>query len=182
MNTILAFAGSNSSTSINYSLVKYTVSLLKEQEVQLLDMVDYPFPIYSEDHERENGFSDLLKTLLNTIRNSKGLIIAVNEHNSYPSAYFKNLMDWLSRVDSKFLADKPIFLMATSKGGRGAVGALEVADKMLTRFKGEVVEKFSLPNYGQNFKGQEGILNTELASDHKEKLNSFVNFLSSRPV
>lgn len=180
MNTILAFAGSNSSTSINHSLVGYTASLVKDYEVRLLDMVNHPFPMYSEDNEKENGFSDLLLSLMDTIRNSKGLVIAVNEHNSYPSAYFKNLMDWLSRVDSKFLADKQIFLMSTSPGGRGAIGALEVADKMLTRFNGTVVEKFSLPKYGQNFNSQRGIINNELAATHQEKLNSFLSSLSGQ--
>ena len=125
MSYVLAFAGSNSSVSINYKLVKYTATLIKG--VRLRDLSKYPFPIYSQDAEKENGFSNSLVEFNNEIANSKGLIISVNEHNSYPSAYFKNTMDWLSRFDTKFLADKKILLMATSNGGRGAIGALEVA-------------------------------------------------------
>ncbi|WP_419211239.1 NADPH-dependent FMN reductase [Maribacter sp. X9] len=178
MSYVLAFTGSNSSTSINYKLLEYTASLLQDEKIGVLNMVDYPFPMYSEDYEKENGHSNSLVELMNEIRNAKGLIIAVNEHNGYPSAYFKNLLDWLSRVDQKFLIDKKIFLMAASPGGRGAVGALEAAEKMLIRFKGEVVEKFSLPNYGQNFDEKNGIINGDLAKSHKEKLNSFSEAIS----
>lgn len=178
MGYVLAFAGSNSSTSINYSLTKYTSSLIKDQEVRLMNMANHPFPMYSEDYERENGYPNALKTFKNEISNAEGLIIAVNEHNSYPSAYFKNLIDWLSRLDTKFLLDKKILLMATSNGGRGAIGALETAEKMLSRFKGEVVATFSLPNYNQNFDEDKGITNIELANTHKEKVNSFLKSIA----
>jgi len=178
MSYVLAFAGSNSSISINYKLVNFTATLLKDTEVRLRDMAKYPFPMYSQDVEKENGFSNSLMEFKNEIGNAQGLIISVNEHNSYPSAYFKNLLDWLSRLDSKFLADKKILLMATSNGRRGAIGALEVSEKILTRFKGEVVATFSLPNYSVNFNEEDGITNEELAKDHAEKVRSFVESLS----
>ncbi len=178
MSYILAFAGSNSSVSINYKLVKYTASLIKGQEVKLRDMSKYPFPMYSQDVENENGFSNSLVEFKNEITNAKGLIISVNEHNSYPSAYFKNTLDWLSRLDSKFLADKKIFLMATSGGGRGAIGALEVAEKMFARFQGTVVETFSLSKYGENFDEEKGITNDDLAKVFATKLDSFVKAIS----
>lgn len=178
MSYVLAFAGSNSSVSINFELVKYTTTLLKEQEVRLRDLSKYPFPMYSEDTEKESGFSNSLVEFNNEIANSKGLIISVNEHNSYPSAYFKNTMDWLSRLDTKFLTDKKILLMATSNGGRGAMGALEVAEKMVARFQGTVVESFSLPRYSENFDKLKGITNVELAKIHAEKVASFVKSIS----
>ena len=168
MDYILAFAGSNSSVSINYKLVKFTSSLIKGHDV----------PMYSQDEEKENGYSNSLVEFKNEIMNAKALIISVNEHNSYPSAYFKNVIDWLSRLDAKFLVDKKILLMATSNGGRGAIGSLEVAEKMLTRFKGVIVETFSLPKYGENFDEKEGIINSDLAKIHAEKVASFINSIS----
>ena len=178
MGYVLAFAGSNSSTSINYKLVKFTSSLINGHEVRLRDMANSPFPMYSEDIEKDSGFSNSLVEFKNEIRNAKGLIISVNEHNSYPSAYFKNVIDWLSRLDAQFLVNKKILLMATSNGGRGAIGALEVAEKMLTRFKGEVVETFSLPKYDENFDEEKGITNADLAKIHAEKVASFVKSIS----
>lgn len=122
MAKILAFAGSNSSKSINYQLVKHTVSYMSDHEVRLLNLANFPFPMYSEDYERENGYSNSLVELKNDIADADALVVSVNEHNGNPSAYFKNLLDWLSRLDRNFLDGKPILLMATSNGRRGASG------------------------------------------------------------
>ena len=111
---ILAFAGSNSSNSINLKLVRYTAGLIKDLDVQVLNMANYPFPLYSEDYERQKGFSNSLMELRDDIRGSEGLILSVNEHNSNPSAYFKNLIDWLSRLERRFLDGKKVLLMSTS--------------------------------------------------------------------
>ena len=116
MATILAFAGSNSSTSINYKLVKYTASLIENHKISRMNMANYPFPMYSEDLEKENGFSNSLVEIMKDIQNSDGLIISVNEHNSNVSAYFKNFLDWLSRLDKQFLNGKKVLLMSNSPG------------------------------------------------------------------
>lgn len=55
MAAILAFAGSNSSTSINFKLVQHTTSLVQNNDIQILNMAEHPFPMYSEDHEKEKG-------------------------------------------------------------------------------------------------------------------------------
>ncbi len=178
MAYILAFSGSNSSTSINHKLVKYTSSLLTDEKIRLLDMSNYPFPMYSEDHEKEHGYSNSLVEFMDEINNAKGLIISVSEHNSYPSAYFKNTLDWLSRLDSKFLSDKKILLMAASPGGRGAIGALEASENMLKRFGANIVETFSFPSFHQNFDENKGILDENLAKVHREKMESFKRAIS----
>ncbi|NHF59817.1 NAD(P)H-dependent oxidoreductase [Flavobacteriaceae bacterium TP-CH-4] len=175
MATILAFAGSNSSTSINYQLVRYTASLLSDHELLVLNMSNYPFPMYSEDYERENGYSNSLVELRDDIKKADGLIISVNEHNGNPSAYFKNVIDWLSRLERTFIADKKIFLMATSNGKRGAIGSLKVSEELVSgRFKAQVVETFSLPSFKDNFDPTTGIQDEELAKEHQEKLKSFL--------
>jgi len=174
MSYIFGFAGSNSSTSINYKLVRYTAGLITDNDVRLLDMANCPFPMYSEDYEQKNGYSNSLIEIKNTIQNAKGVIIAVNEHNSNPSAYFKNLIDWLSRVDKNFIADKKLFLMSASPGKRGAKGAFEVAEKLLTRFNARLEASFSLPNFHDNFDMEKGILDTDLAQMHNDELNKFM--------
>src|SRR6056297_3775401 len=126
MAAILAFAGSNSSTSINFKLVKHTISLVQKHDIQTLNMAEHPFPMYSEDHENEHGFSDALMNLKDDIKKSDGIILSVNEHNGNPSAYFKNVLDWLSRLDRNFLEGTKVSLMSTSGGKRGAKGAMAV--------------------------------------------------------
>lgn len=174
MAKILAFAGSNSSTSINYQLVKYTVSLLETHEVQLLNMSHFPFPMYSEDYEKENGYSNSLIELKNDMAKSDGIIISVNEHNSNPSAYFKNLIDWLSRLERKFLDEKPVLLMSSSVGKRGGASSLEVTKNLVPRFGAEVTATFSLSSYYENFDAGKGITDTGLAGAHRSALDEFL--------
>ena len=113
--------------------------------------------------------------LRDDIKNSKGLVISLNEHNGNPSAYFKNLIDWLSRLERNFLEGKKIFLMAASPGRGGAVGSLGVVEKVLPRFGGEVVATFSLPSFSHNFSSSEGITNAELAEKHQKALAEFLS-------
>lgn len=174
MATILAFAGSNSSTSINFQLVKHTVSLIEGHNVQLLNMVNFPFPMYSADYEKENGYSNSLVELKDDIAKADGLIISVNEHNGNPSAYFKNLIDWLSRLERKFLDEKPILLMSTSGGKRGGASAAEVTKNILPRFGAEIIAVFSLPSFHNNFKKSKGIVDTELNNAHSTTLLKFL--------
>jgi len=174
MAKILAFAGSNSSTSINFELVKYTVSLLEGHKTQLLNMSHFPFPMYSEDYEKENGYSNSLVELKDDIAKSDGLIISVNEHNSNPSAYFKNLIDWLSRLDKNFLDKTPVFLLSTSGGKRGASSSLEVTKNVLPRFGAEIATTFSLPSYHDNFDKNKGITDAELIKAHSTALRTFL--------
>lgn len=175
MASFLAFAGSNSSTSINYSLVKYTVSIIDGHNIQLLNMANMPFPLYSEDHEREHGFSNSLIELKDDIQEADGLIISVNEHNSNPSAYTKNLLDWLSRLERKFLNGAKVLLMSTSRGRRGALSARETVEALVPRFGGEVVATFSLPSYNENFSLEQGITDKELAREHQQAVEQFLS-------
>ncbi|WP_373518631.1 NADPH-dependent FMN reductase [Pricia sp.] len=174
MATILAFAGSNSSTSINFQWVKHTVLLIEGHKIQLLDMANFPFPMYSADYEKEHGHSDALIALKDDIAKADGLIISVNEHNSNPSAYFKNLIDWLSRTERKFLNEKPILLMSTSGGKRGGAGALEVTKNLLPRFGAEIVATFPLPSFHENLVGTKGVVDPELAKAHAAALKRFL--------
>ncbi|WP_297707119.1 NAD(P)H-dependent oxidoreductase [uncultured Eudoraea sp.] len=175
MSAILALAGSNSSTSINFKLVQYTAGLIGDKEVQLLNMANYPFPLYSEDNEREMGFSNSLVELRDDIMKAKGVIISLNEHNSNPSAYFKNVLDWLSRLEIKFLEDTEVLLMSTSPGKRGGLGSLEIIEKLLPRFGANVGASFSLPSFYENFDSEKGITDSALAETHQRVLTEFLS-------
>ena len=179
MKKLIAFAGSNSSTSINYELVKYTISLIDDFDIQLLNMAKVEFPMFSEDLEREKGYQQSLVELKDDIVEADGVILSVNEHNANPSAYFKNLIDWLSRVDRKFLNEKYVLVMGTSNGDRGAKGAIGVTEQMLPRFGAKVEDLFSLPNFKENFSVKKGIItNPELKDKHQEALHEFLKKLS----
>jgi NAD(P)H-dependent FMN reductase len=151
MKKVLLFAGSNSSASINHKLVSFVAGILSTHNTNLIRLTDYALPMYGEDLEREAGFGANLHALYHEIKGADALVISVNEHNGTVSAFFKNTLDWLSRLDRSFLEGKPILLMSTSRGKRGASSALQYAEGILPRFGGKVLNSFSLPNYSENF-------------------------------
>jgi len=161
---ILAFAGSNSSTSINHALVSFAASQVAAQDVRVIKLTDYPLEMFGEDIEKERGYSIDLKMLLQEIKSADGLIISVNEHNGGPSAFFKNVMDWLSRVEYKFLEGKKVLLMSTSDGKGGAAAALEYVKNRIPRHNGVVTESFSFPGFKDHFSVSENKITDEILS------------------
>jgi len=147
MNRILAFAGSNSSTSINHELLRGVTATIRNGETSLIRLTDFPLPMFGEDIERKEGYPDTLQDLLSIIKEADGLIISVNEHNGTVSAYFKNVLDWLSRIEYKFLQDKKVMLLSTSNGKRGARGALQYTASVLPRFDAEVIDSVPVASY-----------------------------------
>jgi len=162
MKKILCFAGSNSSKSINYKLVSFAATQIAGHSVDVIKLTDYDLPMFGEDIEREKGYSVDLKMLYNKIKEADALVISVNEHNGMVSAYFKNTMDWLSRLDRNFLGDKKILLMSTSNGKRGAASALEYTKNVLPRFGASIVESFSFPSYSENFSEENNSISNEV--------------------
>lgn len=162
MKKILAFAGSNSSTSINQQLLDFILERFQGHEVKPVKLTDYDLPIYRADLEKEKGIPVNVSIIKNLISEHDALIVAVNEHNSNVSAFFKNIIDWLSRADRNFLAGKKILLISTSPGKRGGAAALEYCKSIFPRFGGEVVQSFSLPSFKDNF--VEGKVENEVLS------------------
>ncbi|KZS41752.1 NADPH-dependent FMN reductase [Aquimarina aggregata] len=151
MKKILAFAGSNSSTSINHKLVSFVVSKLEGHDTKVINLIKYTVPMYSEDEEKNNSFPAMILSLKEEIAKADALVISVNEHNGSWGAFFKNIIDWLSRLDRNFLEGKKILLMSTSPGKRGGVGSLDFAKSVLPRFGAEIIESFSFPSFYDNF-------------------------------
>ena len=98
---IIAFAGSNSLTSINKQLVSYAISLFKGADTEVLDLNDYEAPLYQYQREEREGIPQVIKTLAAKIDAADLLVIALAEHNGNFTTAFKNTMDWLSRVPNR---------------------------------------------------------------------------------
>ncbi len=80
MNKILAFAGSNSPTSINQQLIHNVTRRISEHEVEVLNLRELHIPMYSIVLEKE-GIPQDVKFLYEKIESFPALIIAVNEYN-----------------------------------------------------------------------------------------------------
>lgn len=176
MKNIIAFAGSNSQTSINKQLAVYASSLIEGVEVTVLDLNDFDLPVYGIDLENEHGIPDNTHKFLKYIESADGLVISLAEHNGAYATVFKNLFDWMSRVEAKTFYGKPMLLMASSPGARGGQSVLSIAMDRFPRHDANIVGKFSLPSFGINF--QDGkITNSELNAQLMEEVKQFQDSL-----
>jgi NAD(P)H-dependent FMN reductase len=161
MKNILVFAGSNSKKSINKELAMYASGLLNNVSSTILDLNDFLLPLYGLDEEAENGIPENSQKFLESIKNSDGIILSLAEHNGNFSVAFKNIFDWMSRIEPKLWNNKPMLLMATSPGARGGASVLSIAKNGFPHMGGNIVSDFSLPSFYDNFK-QESIVNEDL--------------------
>lgn len=160
---ILAFAASNSSASINRTLVDYAASLADAggAEIETLDIHDYEMPLYRSDREVAGGVPQLAHDFLARIGAADALIISFAEHNgSYPAA-FKNLFDWCSRLGREVWQGKPILMLATSDGAGGAGRVLDFAVNAAPHFGGNVIGHLSVALYSKVFDAAAGKLTDE---------------------
>jgi len=168
---MLAFVGSNSSKSINEQLTK---SVLKELNVMhtFVDLKALDIPLFSEDLEREIKSPKGIVSLKDQIEAFEHIFITTNEHNGNLSAFFKNIIDWLSRTDKSFLQGKKVFILSTSNGKRGGLGANESLQKMVERFGCEVYESYAFSSFSENFnKETQQITNKDFLQEIDNKLN-----------
>jgi len=172
MKKIIAFAGTNSKKSINKQLVTYSASLLNEVDVTILDLHDFELPLFGVDFEKEHGIPQNAHKFLDYIKSSDGVMLSLAEHNGAYSTVFKNLFDWMSRIEGKTFFDKPMLLMATSPGGRGGESVLNIAKDRFPRHDANIIEIYSLPFFGDNFsKGK--IIDDELNLQLKNSVKQF---------
>ena len=137
-----------------------------------MDLNDFELPLYGIDYELDNGIPDNAHKFLELIKSSDGIILALAEHNGTYTTAFKNIFDWMSRIDGKLWSDKPMLLMASSPGGRGGATALDIAKGRFPYMGGNIVGTFSLASFGDNFEDGK-IVNPELNTELLEEVSKF---------
>lgn len=172
---ILAFAASNSATSINKRLALHAGSVLQNElnpdaVIETLDLNDYEMPIYSPAREAA-GIPQLAHDFYAKIGAADGLIISFAEYNGTYTAAFKNLFDWTSRIEMKVFQDKPTLLMATSMGPRGGQNVLNAALGGFPHFGAQITSNFNFGPFTEHF-DDNGLQTPELQSALKDAVTA----------
>lgn len=96
---ILAFAGSTRQDSFNKKLVRIAADGARESgaEVTLIDLRDYPLPLFDQDLEASEGLPENALKLKKLFIEHHGFVIASPEYNSSITPILKNALDWISR-------------------------------------------------------------------------------------
>lgn len=145
---ILAFAGATRSGSNNKKLIRLAARDAEAAgaAVTLIDLADYPLPLFDGDLETKDGLPANGRKLKDLFIAHHGLLLAAPEYNSSITGVMKNAIDWVSRpvkgepplngFTGKFAA-----LLAASPGALGGLRGL-VHVRMILGNLGVVV----LPN------------------------------------
>ena len=177
MKNVLAIGGSNSSKSINKVFANFIATQLENVSIRVLDWNEIEMPLFGIDLEEEKGIHENAYKFKELVEQSDAVVLSLAEHNGLHSAAFKNLWDWTSRIEKNFWANKPMFLAATSPGGRGGKGVLGVTLNMISRFGGNVISSFSLPSFQDNFKNG-AITDDELKTNLLAEIKKFQEHLN----
>ena len=96
---ILAFAGSLRRESFNKKLVPIAAKAARDAgaEVTLIDLKDFPLPLFDQDLEAGQGMPENGTKLKQLFIDHDGLLVASPEYNSSVTAVLKNVIDWVSR-------------------------------------------------------------------------------------
>ena len=140
MARILAFAGSARRASYNKRLLRAAVAGAREAgaEVTVLDLADYPLPVFDQDLEDAGGVPENARKLKAAFLAHDGLLIASPEYNSSIPPLLKNTIDWVSRKTAPDEASlsaytgKTAVILATSPGALGGLRALRHLREILT--------------------------------------------------
>lgn len=129
---ILAFAGSARRDSYNQKLIRYAASVVDSElaEIMVIDLADYPLPLFDQDLEAAEGLPENAKKLKALMREHHAFLISSPEYNSGITPLQKNVIDWCSRPESDnepaldCYNGKVVGLMAASPGDLGGMRVL----------------------------------------------------------
>lgn len=136
---VLCFAGANRAASYNKQLVcaAHAAVVAAGAEATLLDLRDYPLPLYDGDLEVAEGVPENALRLKTLFKAHQALLIAAPEYNSSITPLLKNTLDWISREHQGEsgrvpYAGKVAALVAASTGTLGGLRGLFHVRQILT--------------------------------------------------
>lgn len=160
---ILAFAASNSRHSINRNLVEYAAAqmqsdILPQAQVEFLDLNDFEMPIYSIDRETESGIPDAAHVFFDKIGAADAVLVSFAEHNGSTTAAWKNIFDWMSRIEMKLWQGKPVVMLAATPGPRSGAGVLGSQEMMVPFFGADLRGVLGIGKWAEAWDAENGSL------------------------
>ncbi|MDP1924783.1 MAG: NAD(P)H-dependent oxidoreductase [Thiobacillus sp.] len=154
MTKILAFSGSIRRDAWNRKLIHAAVDATRAAggTVTLIDLADYPLPLYNGDLEDTDGLPDNALRLKALFKEHDAFLISSPEYNSSMPPLLKNTIDWVSREwqgESGLVPyqNKVAAIMAASPGSLGGMRMLPHLRQVLNTLGVLVLPgQFSLPN------------------------------------
>ena len=128
MKRVLVFSGSTRSASFNKKLAVAGSEAIDAAgaSATLIDLADYPAPIYNGDEEEAKGFPSTMWDFRSRIAEHDAIMIATPEYNGSVPPLLVNILNWASRPvgdepPCAVFIGKPVALMAATPGDLGGV-------------------------------------------------------------
>ena len=138
MPKILALSGSIRRDSWNRKLIQIAVDATRAAggDVTLIDLADYPLPLYDSDLVDRDGLPENALRLKALFKDHDALLIASPEYNSSLPPLLKNTIDWISQEwqgESGLVPyqNKVAAIMAASPGSLGGMRMLPLLRQIL---------------------------------------------------
>lgn len=166
----IAFSGSNSSTSINKQLLLSVLQYNEAAGIEFVNIQDWDIPMFSEDREKK-GYPPQLMAFQQQLKEAAFILVGTNEHNRNVSAFFKNILDWISRINFTTFENKKIGILSSSNGYLGGAAANDYLHVYFSRGKAEEIFQQRFPSFYENFDtSTQKISNEDLETAIKNQL------------
>ncbi len=148
MSVSLVFlSGSTRKGSFNTQVMQAAAKIAADEgaQVEVIDLNDYPMPLFNQDLEAEEGAPETVIALKEKFRAADGMFISTPEYNSTTPPLLKNTIDWLSRPSNDNEAplacfqNKSAAIVSASPGGWGGMRALDPLRLLLAHIGVNVV-------------------------------------------
>jgi chromate reductase, NAD(P)H dehydrogenase (quinone) len=114
---IVGLCGSLRAQSFNHSALRLAGELMPAS----MKMEDAPWrdvPPFDADVQAQ-GIPEAVLRLSDRIRRADGVLLVVPEYNFSIPGMFKNMLDWVSRVENQPFAGKPVAILSATMGPVG---------------------------------------------------------------
>jgi len=173
---ILAFAASLRRDSWNRKLIGVAAQGARQAgaEVTLLDLNEYPLPLYHGDEEATGGVPENARKLYDIFKAHDAFLVSSPEYNGTYPGLLKNMLDWLSRPNGSgdkpfsIFDNKPAAIMGASPGAFGGVRMLPSLRLLLSHFQMLVIpQQHALAKAAEAFDDQGNLRDEKTAATVK---------------
>ncbi len=160
---ILAIPATNTPDGINRQLLGHVQrrlegGLVGEADVELIDLNEYEIPIYSKARQEAGGIPAPAQRLFDKIRSADAVVISFAEHNGSYSVAWKNIYDWMSRIEMQVYGGNRVLMLAATPGPRGGAGVLDHAEMTAPFFGADLVGRLGVGRFSETFDSVAGEL------------------------
>lgn len=139
----------NNTQRVGLYLNQFFKNQYSGHEIQLIDLLAYPMPVFDELLARNENPPKALAILSQKLQAADAIVFVSPEYNGSYSPGLKNLVDFLGKAE---FHKKPIAVCSVSTGAMGGIrGALQMQELILALFGYPIPQMLLVPQVAQKF-------------------------------